>query len=95
MNETVKGFKGFNKGLKCRDFQFEVGQKHTLSGEVAICSSGFHFCENPLDIFNYYPPTSEFCEVEGSGDIKRQVDGSGTWVQSGDRIKRSPSMPEL
>ena len=51
---NVKGFKGFNKDLKCRDFQYEIGKDFEHEGRVEVCDRGFHFCENPLDVFNYY-----------------------------------------
>ena len=84
--QKIKGFKAFDKDLKCRDFQYEVGNKYTHEGEVKLCSSGFHFCENPLDIFNYYPPTSRFCEVAG-----QNVEGNN----KGDSKKCSKSIEIL
>ncbi|MGP1501884.1 MAG: A1S_2505 family phage non-structural protein, partial [Bergeyella cardium] len=66
----IRGFKGFNKGLVCRDFQYEENTEYVHNGEVEACESGFHFCENPFDVFNYYEPhKSEFAQVEGWGDI--------------------------
>ena len=61
----IKAYKGFDKDLKCRDFQYEVGKEYR-EDEAALCKKGFHACENPLDIFNYYHPSkgSRFCEVE-------------------------------
>ena len=60
----MKAYKGFNKELKCRDFQYEVGKEYEET-KADLCSCGFHACENPLDVFNYYPPaTSRYCEVE-------------------------------
>ena len=72
----IKAFKGFDKDLKCRDFQYKVGETYTHSGDVKACNSGFHACEYPLDIFGYYPPTSRFCEVTLAGDISTDSDDS-------------------
>jgi hypothetical protein len=70
--ETIKGVKGFDKNLKCRDFQYEIGKEYETKEKPVRCTSnGFHFCENPLDVFRYYDPTSRFCEVEGGGDVSR------------------------
>ena len=65
MKKTVKGFKGFDKDLKCRGYQFEIG-KTFEEKEAILCSKGFHFCENPFDVFSYYSPSdSRFCTVDG------------------------------
>ena len=45
-SKIVKGYKGFDKNLKCRDFQFEVGKKYKIK-TAKLCESGFHFCEYP------------------------------------------------
>ena len=63
--DIMKGYKGFDKDMKCSDMQFEVGKTYEHDGDVKLCKSRFHFCENPLDIFNYYPPSgSKFAEIE-------------------------------
>lgn len=60
----MKAFKGFNKDMTCRGFQFEEGKTYE-ENEADLCNSGFHACEYPLDVFNYYPPAdSVFHEVE-------------------------------
>ena len=67
---VIRGFKAFDKGLVCRGFQYEENTEYVHNGEVEACESGFHFCENPFDVFNFYKPSeSEFAEVEGWGDI--------------------------
>ena len=74
--EIIRGYKGFDKKLKCRDFQYEIGKEYFTDKAVA-CETGFHFCENPFDVLNYYSPCDDtgtlnrFCEVEGSGDVDK------------------------
>jgi hypothetical protein len=69
----IKGFKAFDKDLKCRDFQYEVGKTYKEDVTPSCCNKGFHFCEYPLDIFSYYEPSeSRFCEVEALGGIDRE-----------------------
>lgn len=68
-NKPIKAYKGFNRDMTCRDFQYEVGKEYEHDGPVAICASGFHACENPVECFSYYAPgESVFHEVELSGD---------------------------
>ena len=77
----MKTYKGFDENLKCRDFQYEVGEEYEQSGEVKCCNSGFHACERPLDVFSYYPPgTSRYCEVEQGGQTRK--DNEDTKVAS-------------
>lgn len=72
----MKTYKGFDKDLKCRGFQYEVGGEYEEES-AEICKKGFHACEYPLDVFSYYAPVdSRFCEVEQSGDIARAGDDS-------------------
>jgi len=61
----MKGYKGFDRDLKCRGFQYKIGETFTHPGNVSLCQSGLHFCENPLDVFGYYEPALRFAEVEG------------------------------
>ena len=72
----MKCFKGFDKDLKCRDFQYEIGKEYTEE-KSDICNCGFHACEFPMDVFNYYPPSdSRYCEVELEANNQKSSDDS-------------------
>lgn len=80
----LKAFKGFDKHLKCRGFQYEVGKEYQAQ-EAPLCRKGFHACENPLDTFRYYPPTdSRYCEVEIDDNGQRNIEDSKV---CGEKIK--------
>ena len=69
MSKVVKSYKGFNKDMTCRDFQYKEGKEYETSKAV-VCNEGFHACEHPLDCLGYYPPnTSVYHEVEQTGEF--------------------------
>ena len=61
----MKMYKGFDKDLKCRDLQYEIGKTYE-EPTAELCTKGFHACEYPLDVFKYYAPgnMSRYCEVD-------------------------------
>lgn len=81
---VIEGYKGFDKSLSCRGFQYEIGKTYRHDGKVVRCTSGgFHFCENPLDTWLYYgPATSRYTTVDGGGEIDRAV-GEDTKIAAG------------
>ena len=66
-NKTIKGYKGFDNDMKCRGLQYEVG-KEIKEDNAVMCKQGLHFCENPHDVFAYYPAGNgnRFAEVEAT-----------------------------
>ena len=76
MSKTIAGYKGTDADGKCRGFQYESGKEYETE-EAVCCESGFHFCEEPFDVFGYYPPSdSRYYEVEGGGDTDKDGNDS-------------------
>ena len=74
---AIKSYKGFDKNLRCRDFQYKIGGIYEMDGEIKVCSRGFHACESPFDVFDYYTMIdSRFCEVEQDGNISKEDRGT-------------------
>ena len=73
MEKKIIAYKGFDKNLKCRDFQYEVGKEYEMDGDIKCCERGFHACESPLEVFDHYDMlNSRFAEVEQSGKIDKE-----------------------
>ena len=73
-------YKGMDANMQCRGYQYEVGKEYETDEAVA-CEAGFHACEYPLDVFNYYPPAkSRYFGVKQSGKISKS--GEDTKVAS-------------
>jgi hypothetical protein len=93
---VVIGYKGFDKDMKCRGFQYEIGKTHTHDGPVKHCKSGFHACENPLNVFDYYAPgTSRFAVVELSGDISLETGGDTKIASASITVKAEIGVPVI
>ena len=84
---VVVAYKGFDKNLCCRGFQYEVGQEYVQEGEIKCCENGFHACTNPFDVLHYYTASgrNRFCIVEQSGSIR--INNSRDTKQSSSKIK--------
>ena len=73
MEKKIIAYKGFDKNLKCREFQYEVGKEYEMDGDIKCCERGFHACESPLEVFDHYDMlNSRFAEVEQSGEIDKE-----------------------
>ena len=71
--KKIIAYKGFDKNLNCRGFQYEVGKEYEMDGDIKCCERGFHACESPLEVFDYYDMlNSRFAEVEHSGEIDKE-----------------------
>ena len=94
---SILAYKGFDKNMKCRGYQFAIGQAYTHEGPVKACESGFHSCEYPLDVFRYYTPSdSVFAEVEAAGKIARHTEDEDSKIASSSlTVKASIDLPGI
>jgi len=80
MTTKITAIKAFDADLRCRGFQYEVGETYRHEGAVIACSGGFHACENPFDVWSYYPVVdsdgrlARYAEVELGGATDRRDD---------------------
>ena len=78
-SNPIIAYKGFNGDLSCRDFMYEVGKEYHLDNDndINVCCNGFHACQNPLDVFVYYPMSSytRYAMVMLWGDVDFANDG--------------------
>ena len=86
----MKAYKGFNKDMTCRGFQFEEGKTYE-EPTADLCNRGFHACEAPLDVFRYYPPASSVyheVELDGVSDQRENNDSKvcGKVIKIGARL---------
>ncbi|EAS6894205.1 hypothetical protein EA555_07460 [Salmonella enterica subsp. enterica serovar Give] len=96
MTKEIMTFKGFNKNLKCRDFQFEIGKTFHHEGKVEACGSGFHACECPFDVFSYYPPAeSRYAETISFGITDSEEGGDTKIASSSITIKDELTLPQF
>ena len=71
--KVITSYKGFDKNMQCRGFQYEVGKEYEMDGEIKCCNRGFHACKSPLEVWDYYDMlNSRFAEVEQSGKIDEE-----------------------
>ena len=67
----MKGYKVFNPDWTCLKFQYKVGNSYEMDELPICCNTGFHFCINLAECFNYYAFNSQnkVAEIEAYGEI--------------------------
>ena len=80
-DKVITSYKGFDKNMQCRGFQYEVGEEYEMEGGIKCCNRGFHACKSPMEVWDYYDMlNSRYAEVEQSGKIDEE--GNSTKVCS-------------
>ena len=78
-------YKGTDKDMKCRDFQFEIGKEYE-EAEAKLCEKGFHGCEYPLDVFAHYAPADSRFFVADLDGVTDETESDDT-KRVGTKIK--------
>ena len=61
----MRVYKGTDKDMKCRGFQYKLGEAAVFDGEPHLCRAGLHACEQPIDVLNHYAPNeSRYFEAD-------------------------------
>jgi hypothetical protein len=92
--KTQIAYKGMDSKMRCRGFQYEVNKEYETDESISLCNCGFHACENPFDVFDYYDPSdgNRFFEVEQGGVA---IKGDDKTVSSKIKIKAELSFSSL
>ena len=98
--KVIKAYKGFNDKLQCRGFQYEIGKEYKTNGKISCCENGFHACQSPLEVLDYYflldnAKIARFCEVEQAGTIDGIKGNCTKTASSKIRINRELTFSEL
>ena len=95
--ENLKVFKGTDKDMKCRGMQYELGKTVKDDGAVLCGNKGFHSCEEPLDVLQYYSVRdgSRFFEAEAGGVIDRSGADDSKLASSELTLKAEIGLPGL
>ena len=93
---VITSYKGFDKNMQCRGFQYEVGKEYEMDGEIKCCNRGFHACKSPLEVWDYYDMlNSRYAEVEQSGKIEEEEEKSTKICSSRIKIKAELKLADI
>ena len=88
----MKGFKSFDSALKCNGKQYKVGETYQHNGLAKLCKEGFHFCQHPLDVLEYY--NARFAEIEAE-NVTEEKDNDSKRVCNTIHIKAEITLKSL
>ena len=94
-DKVITSYKGFDKNMQCRGFQYEVGKEYEMDGGIKCCNRGFHACKSPMEVWDHYDMlNSRYAEVEQSGKID-EVENSTKVCSSRIKIKAELKLDDI
>ena len=93
----MKVYKGTDKDMKCRGFQYELGKTEKQVGRIYCCEKGFHSCEAPFDVLKFYPMRNgnRYFAAEADGKISKSTDGDSKLASSEITLKAEIGIKDL
>ena len=68
MGVWTKGYKIFEKDMTCRGKQYAEFTEYT-EDKAEMCNCGMHFCQNPMDVLDYYDLLDDECNVRPIAEV--------------------------
>ena len=92
----MKVYKGTDKDMKCRGFQYKLGEAAVFDGEPHLCRAGLHACEQPIDVLNHYAPNeSRYFEADAEGVTDERESNDSKIVAKKMTLKAEIGVPGL
>ncbi len=82
----MKAYKGFEKDMTCRGFQYVEGEQYEECQDAVLCDRGFHATLEPIDVFGYYVPGESVYHLVDVEDVVGPEVGGDSKI-AGRRIK--------
>ena len=92
----MKVYKGTDKDMKCRGFQYKLGEAAVFDGEPHLCRAGLHACEQPIDVLSHYAPNeSRYFEADAEGVTDERESNDSKIVAKKMTLKAEIGVPGL
>ena len=92
----MKVYKGTDKDMKCRGFQYKLGEAAVFDGEPHLCMAGLHACEQPIDVLNHYAPNeSRYFEADAEEVTDEREPNDSKIVAKKMTLKAEIGVPDL
>ena len=92
----MKVYKGTDKDMKCRGFQYKLGEAAVFAGKPHLCRAGLHACEQPIDVLSHYAPNeSRYFEADAEGVTDERESNDSKIVAKKMTLKAEIGVPGL